>query len=66
MMDLTFASLQQGAFIAIVGPRDEVGNHAIPVSRPCHSLADMLAEIERLKGELDKAAADARRHFGSN
>lgn len=66
MTDLTFTPLQEGCFIAIVGPRDEVGNHAIPVSGPCRSLADTLAEIERLKRELDKAAADAKRHFGSN
>jgi hypothetical protein len=66
MTDLIFASLREGCFIAIVGPRDEVGNHAIPVTGPCRSLADTVAEIQRLKGELDKAEEDAKRHFGSN
>jgi hypothetical protein len=48
------------------GPRDEVGDHAIPLTKPCQSMAEVAAEIERLKCELDAAAEAARNHFGRN
>ncbi len=66
MTDLTFAALPEGRFIAVVGPRDEVGSHAVPISKRCQSLPETLSEIARLKAELDKAAEDAKRHFGAN
>lgn len=52
--------------MTLIGPRDEVGDHAIPVTKPCQSMAEVAAEIERLKCELDAAAEAARNHFGRN
>ena len=35
-------------------------------TKPCQSMAEVAAEIERLKCELDAAAEAARNHFGRN
>jgi hypothetical protein len=64
MNDLKFAALPEGCFVTLVGPRDEVGKHAIPVSKSCNSFAAISNEIDRLKHELDEAKAAAQHHFG--
>ena len=66
MNDLKFVALNEGCFVTLIGPRDEVGDHAIPVTKPCQTMAEVAAEIECLKCELDAAAEAARNHFGRN
>lgn len=54
-----------GCHIAVTNPamlRDSKGNKVL--SKDCRSLADIDAEIARLKGELDAARVEAAKFFG--
>jgi hypothetical protein len=51
-----------GCYVALVGTREEIGGQIL-VSRPCKSLVEMDAEINRLKRNLDRVAVEAREHF---
>jgi len=51
-----------GCYVTLVGTREEINGHIL-VSKACKSLAEMEAEINRLKRNLDRARVEARKYF---
>ena len=49
-------------YVTLVGTREEISGYIL-VSKSCKSLAEMDAEITRLKHNLDQVRVEARRHF---
>jgi hypothetical protein len=51
-----------GCYVTLVGTREEISGHIL-VSKSCKSLAEIEAEINRLKHNLDRVRVEARLHF---
>lgn len=51
-----------GCYVTLVGTREEISGHML-VSKSCKTLAEMEAEINRLKRNLDRVRIEAHQHF---